>query len=100
MSKPHYYAMAVMAMAVAALQAQTPFTISTVFPPPGGQPSSGILGPTGVAVDSSGNVFVADTVGNRVYKYSSGVLTVVAGTGAPGYNGDSIAATSAELNGP
>jgi len=58
--------------------------------------------PNGVAVDSSGNIYIADMLNNRVRKVtaSTGVITTVAGNGHSGYNGDNILATSAELNNP
>jgi sugar lactone lactonase YvrE len=58
--------------------------------------------PYGVAVDSSGNIYIADVSNNRIRKVtvSTGIITTVAGNGTAGYNGDSIAATSAELNNP
>lgn len=55
--------------------------------------------PFGVAVDN-GNVYIADRNSHKVWKLSGGVLTAVAGTGAPGYNGDGISATAAQLNSP
>jgi trimeric autotransporter adhesin len=52
----------------------------------------------GVAVDSAGNVYVDDYYNNRVRKIStSGTITTIAGTGIPGYNGESIIATNAEV---
>jgi hypothetical protein len=39
------------------------------------------FGPTGVAVDFAGNVYIADTINNRVRKVSDGVITTVAGDG-------------------
>jgi alpha-tubulin suppressor-like RCC1 family protein len=54
----------------------------------------------GVAVDSAGNIYIADSYNHRIRKVSGGVITTVAGTGTAGYNGDSIAATSAQLNNP
>ena len=58
--------------------------------------------PLSVAVDSSGNVFFADTGNQRVRKVTAatGFITTVAGSGVQGYNGDNIAATSAMLNIP
>src|SRR5262249_24405460 len=52
-----------------------------------------------IALDSSGNTFIADTVNNRLRKVSAatGVVTTVAGTGAPGSSIDGILATSANL---
>ena len=58
-------------------------------------------GPTGVAVDSSGNLYIADTLNHRIREVSgAGVITTVAGTGVQGFSGDSFQATSATLSGP
>jgi uncharacterized repeat protein (TIGR01451 family) len=57
--------------------------------------------PSGVAVDSSGNLYIADVNNSRVRKVDThGIITTVAGNGTSGYSGDSGAATNAELNGP
>ncbi len=57
--------------------------------------------PSGVAVDSSGNLFISDTGDNRIRKVGTeGTISTVAGNGAFGYFGDGGAATLAELNGP
>jgi uncharacterized protein (TIGR03437 family) len=57
--------------------------------------------PTGVAVDSSGNVFIADSVNRRIRKLASGgTITTVAGNGNYSYSGDSGQATAAQLNTP
>jgi len=64
--------------------------------------SATLTGPNSIAVDSAGNVFIADYTGNTIRKItaSTGKISVVAGTGTAGYTGDGAAATSAELNGP
>jgi trimeric autotransporter adhesin len=55
--------------------------------------------PHGVALDSAGNLYIADTANARVRKVSDGVITTVAGGGTSGL-GDGGPATSASLNGP
>ena len=56
--------------------------------------------PKGVAVDSSNNVFIADTGNNRIIKVSAnGTISRFAGNGQDGI-GDGGAATKAELNLP
>ena len=58
--------------------------------------------PTGVAVDSAGDLFIADS-GNNVIRQvdrSTGVISTVAGTGTAGYCADGVTATSAQFNGP
>jgi uncharacterized protein (TIGR03437 family) len=56
--------------------------------------------PWGVAVDSAGNLYIADTGNDRVRKVSNGVLTTVAGNGTMGFSGDGGPATSAGLWAP
>jgi sugar lactone lactonase YvrE len=53
--------------------------------------------PTAVAVDSSGNLYIADTQSFRVRKVSGGIITTIAGTGVDGYSGDGGPATSADI---
>ncbi len=66
-----------------------------------GAPTSAQLSsPLGLAFDSSGNLYIADSVNQRVRKISGGIITTVAGNGTEGYSGDGKAATSAELFGP
>ena len=73
-----------------------------VFRGDGGRATGASVGEIGaLAVDSAGNVFVADFGNNLVFKISpSGVLTVVAGNGLFGLSGDGGAATAAALNIP
>jgi hypothetical protein len=69
----------------------------------GGPASSATLsGPSGVAVDAAGNLFIADVNNHRVRKVAAatGVITTVAGTGIPGFAGDGGPATSAQLDFP
>jgi uncharacterized protein (TIGR03437 family) len=55
----------------------------------------------GITVDSSGNLYIADFVNQRVRKVnSSGIITTIAGNGASGLAGDGGSAVNAELNGP
>src|ERR1700727_2333762 len=56
--------------------------------------------PTGVAVDSSGNVYIADSHNHRIREISNGIITTIAGTGTPGFSGDNAAATAAQLSLP
>jgi sugar lactone lactonase YvrE len=57
--------------------------------------------PGGLAIDASGNLFIADTGNNRVRRVSpAGIIVTVAGTGAAGYSGDGGPAASARLSAP
>ncbi|MHB8654477.1 MAG: NHL domain-containing protein [Terriglobia bacterium] len=58
--------------------------------------------PTAVAVDSVGNLYIASPVQNRVFRvdHGTGVLTVFAGNGTPGYSGDGSLAVNAALRSP
>ena len=57
--------------------------------------------PSGVAVDSLGNWYIADTANHRMRRVSSsGIVTTIGGTGVPGFGGDGGLATSAQLNSP
>ena len=55
--------------------------------------------PYGIAVDASGNVYIADTHNGRIRRVaaSTGVVTTVAGNGVLGSTGDGAAGTSAAL---
>ena len=52
----------------------------------------------GIALDSSGNLFIADSYNNRVRKVdTSGIINTVAGTGIPGFFGDDGAGVNGVL---
>src|SRR5439155_767185 len=58
--------------------------------------------PTGVAVDATGNVFIADADNHRIRRVAAGtgIITTVAGTGVAGFSGDEGPATGSLLNFP
>jgi sugar lactone lactonase YvrE len=58
--------------------------------------------PYGVALDTAGNIYIADTNNNVVRKVTvaSGIISTVAGNGTRGFSGDGSAAISAELHSP
>jgi sugar lactone lactonase YvrE len=57
--------------------------------------------PPMVAVDSQGNIYIADQYNNRIRKVSTaGQITTIAGTGTAGFSGDGGLATAATLNTP
>jgi hypothetical protein len=63
--------------------------------------SAELSNPAGIALDASGNLYIADTGNNRVRKVSvNGTITTVAGTGVSGFSGDTGPAISAKLNSP
>jgi trimeric autotransporter adhesin len=71
--------------------------------PNNGRPasSSWLNQPEGLAVDSRGNLYVADTENNRIRKVSAdGVVSTIAGNGTGGYGGDGSPAFEAQLNHP
>ena len=53
--------------------------------------------PSGVVLDPSGNLYIADTINNRIRKVSNPVITTVAGNGKQGFAGDNGPATNAEF---
>lgn len=58
--------------------------------------------PMGVAIDTSGNIYIADDGNYRIRKINikSGKISTVAGTGTQGFSGDGGPATSAQLGDP
>ena len=64
--------------------------------------SASLNNPSGVAIDSSGNLYIADEWNHRIRKLDSetGIITTVAGNGNYGYSGDNGPATSANVYDP
>lgn len=72
--------------------------ITTVLSP---SAAGGLSDPTGLALDAEGNLFVADTGRDRVLEVRpGGMVSILAGTGSPGFSGDGGPAVRAQLNQP
>jgi sugar lactone lactonase YvrE len=57
--------------------------------------------PLGVAVDGQGNLYIADTLNNRIRKVDAdGAISTVAGNGSEGFGGDGGRAVDAKLSRP
>ena len=63
--------------------------------------SASLTLPTGAAVDSAGNLYIADQGNNRIRKVTpGGTISTVAGNGTAGFTGDGGQASSTSLNQP
>jgi len=95
-------------------QAQTPpvYTVTTIAgegPPvyvggntgdAGPATSAQLNGPTSVAVDSKGNLYIVDQTNDIIRSVISGTINLYVGDGTTGYSGDGAQATSAQVNYP
>ncbi len=64
----------------------------------GGPPAQATFNaPAGLAFDSSGNLYIADTQNHRIREISNGTISTAAGNGAESFFGDGGPATSADL---
>jgi hypothetical protein len=64
----------------------------------GAATNAGLNGPDAVAVDTLGNLYIADTGNQRIRKVdATGVISTVAGNGTSGFSGDGGRATNASL---
>jgi len=66
----------------------------------GSAASAAFARPQGVAVDASGNVYVADSDNDRIRTITSGTVTTIAGNGTEGFSGDLGTSTGASLDTP
>jgi hypothetical protein len=67
----------------------------------GGAATSAMLAyPFGIALDTAGNLYIADSYNQRIRKVSAGIISTVAGDGTREYGGDGGPATSAQLRDP
>jgi sugar lactone lactonase YvrE len=67
----------------------------------GPAPYAQLNSPSGLALDSSGNLYISDTANNCIRKVDpSGIITTIAGNGTKGFSGDGGPAISAQLNVP
>ena len=63
--------------------------------------SAELNNPSGIAIDASGNIYIADQSNERIRKINtSGIISTVAGNGSYGYTGDGVQATASELFNP
>jgi Secretion system C-terminal sorting domain len=64
--------------------------------------AAGIQGPSAVARDAAGNLYIAEQYGNRIRKVNAatGIVTTIAGNGTAGYSGNGGPATNASINDP
>jgi len=63
--------------------------------------SARLNAPAGIAVDTAGNLFIADSSNHRVRRITpGGIITTIAGNGFHGFSGDGGPSTSAQLTNP
>lgn len=66
----------------------------------GSATAASLNGPSFLALDAAGDLFICDTNNNVVREVRAGIISTVAGTGTAGYTGDGGPAAAAQLNGP
>ncbi|MCU1368731.1 MAG: protein kinase, partial [Ilumatobacteraceae bacterium] len=59
------------------------------------------MSPAGLAIDSAGNLYIADSGAHRVRKVATdGKISLYAGTGSAGFTSDNVVATTSKLSSP
>jgi sugar lactone lactonase YvrE len=58
--------------------------------------------PTGVVTDGKGDIFLSDSLNNRIRRVdaTSGIISTIAGTGTPGYSGNGVPSDEAMVSTP
>ena len=76
--------------------------LNVTFRGDGGPATAALLwSPNGLAVDDSGDIYIADTGNHRIRMVDySGTITTIAGTGEPRFSGDRGPAVQAQLSHP
>lgn len=77
-------------------------TISTLYALPSSPAPNRVRNVEGLAIDADDNLYATEWMGNVVVKLSAdgSAAAVIAGTGAPGFNGDGGPGPAAQLDGP
>lgn len=66
----------------------------------GAATSAQLDSPVGIAIDGSGNLYIADSHNNRIREVSGGTIQTIAGNGTAGFSGDGGLAMAAQLDRP
>ena len=74
----------------------------STFAGDGARGTAAPLTPSTIALDATGNLFIADSFNNRIRRVDAGtgIITTVAGNGGSRYNGDGGLAITTSLNNP
>jgi sugar lactone lactonase YvrE len=88
-------------LAVSVIMSAALWCVIALLPPNLKAATSRLAGPSGLAVDNFGNVYVSDTYNHRIIRIgSTGEIATLAGTGKKGYRGDGGEASLGQLNTP
>jgi hypothetical protein len=72
---------------------------TSIYSGDGGPATAAGVGPRGLAVDRSGNLYIVDQNNYRIRMVTpAGIISTYAGTGVPGYSGDGGPATAAQFS--
>lgn len=81
--------------------AGTADTIGSPYSGEGGPATNAHINPEGIAIDDTGNIYIADALNHRIEKIDTyGIIRTIAGIGTAGFSGDNGPAISAKFNAP